>query len=192
MNQIESRLRRLEHLDPAECSTPAGRYRLEWLLAFSGRDRAARSDIRRLERHLDELLDAHGTTLRDEPGIGPISAAVLLCEVGDPARFDRESKFARWCGTGAVALSSGEGNGDPVKHRLDFRGNRRVNSVLHIASVTQARQQPQAAACLARKASEGKTRREARRAHKRHLASRVIRTMWRDETRRQTPLTAAA
>ncbi len=65
-----------------------------------------------------------------------------MCEVGDPRRFDRESKFARWCGTGAVALSSGEGAGDPVKHRLDFRGNRRINSVLYIASVTQQRSSP--------------------------------------------------
>ncbi len=144
--KIESRLRRLEHIDPASATTPAGSYRLEWLQAFIEQDRQARREIRRLERCIDELLDCHGTTLRDEPGIGPISAAVLLCEVGDPYRFDRESKFARWCGTGAVALSSGEGNSQPVKHRLDFGGNRRINSVLHIASVTQARSQPDAAA----------------------------------------------
>ena len=66
------------------------------------------------------LLDEHGTTLRDEPGIGPIAAATLVVEVGDPFRFASESKFARWCGTGAVALSSGEGNGyaDPASPRL--------------------------------------------------------------------------
>ena len=190
--KIEARLRRLEAIDPATCSTPAGTYRLKWLQAFIETDRTARREIRRLERLIGELLDRHGTTLRDENGIGPISAATLLCEVGDPTRFARESKFARWCGTGAVALSSGEGNGDPVKHRLDFRGNRRVNSVLHIASVTQARQQPQAAAYLARKASEGKTRREARRAHKRHLANRVIRRMWRDEQTQKQPHVLAA
>ena len=190
--KIEARLRRLEAINPATCSTPAGTYRLKWLQAFIETDRTARREIRRLERLISELLDRHGTTLRDENGIGPISAATLLCEVGDPARFARESKFARWCGTGAVALSSGEGNGDPVKHRLDFRGNRRVNSVLHIASVTQARQQPQAAAYLARKASEGKTRREARRAHKRHLANRVIRRMWRDEQTQKQPHVLAA
>ena len=190
--KIEARLRRLEAIDPATCSTPAGTYRLKWLQAFIETDRTARREIRRLERLIGELLDRHGTTLRDENGIGPISAATLLCEVGDPTRFARESKFARWCGTGAVALSSGEGSGDPVKHRLDFRGNRRVNSVLHIASVTQARQQPQAAAYLARKASEGKTRREARRAHKRHLANRVIRRMWRDEQTQKQPHALAA
>ena len=88
----------------------------------------------------------------------------MLCKVGDAHRSERESKFARWSGTGAVALSSGEGAANPVKHRLDFRGNRRINSVLYIASVTQQRSQPEAAAYLARKAAEGKTRREARRA----------------------------
>ena len=190
--KIESWLRRLEDIDPDIDTTPAGAYRLERLQAFIEQDRTGRRQIRRLERLIDELLDEHGTTLRDEPGIGPIAAATLLCEVGDPRRFDRESKFARWSGTGAVALSSGEGAGNPVKHRLDFRGNRRINSVLYIASVTQQRSQPDAAAYLARKATEGKTRREARRAHKRHLANRIIRRMWRDETARQQPHALAA
>ncbi len=190
--KIETRLRRLEHIEVDTATTPAGRYRLVWLQEFIDQDRTARREIRRLECLIDELLDCHGTTLRDEDGIGTISAATLVCEVGDPHRFDRESKFARWCGTGAVALSSGEGTADPVKHRLDFRGNRRINSVLHIASVTQQRSQPQAAAYLARKTTEGKTRREARRAHKRHLANRVIRRMRRDEKTRKQPLTLAA
>ncbi|WP_420435966.1 transposase [Candidatus Poriferisodalis sp.] len=190
--KIEARLRRLEGIDPDTCTTPAGKYRLCWLQNFIDQDSTARREILRLERLIDELLDNHDTTLRDEPGVGPISAATLLCEVGDPTRFDRESKFARWCGTGAVALSSGEGAGDPVKHRLDFRGDRRINSVLHIVSVTQQRTQPEAIAYLARKAGEGKTRREARRAHKRQLANRVIRRMWRDETARNQPLALAA
>ena len=185
--KIEGRLRRLEHIEPACAATPSGAYRLEWLQALIDKDRAARREIRCLERLIDELLDRHGTTLRDEPGIGTIAAATLVCEVGDPRRFDRESKFARWCGTGAVALSSGEGSADPVKHRLDFKGNRRINSVLYIASVTQQRSQPEAAAYLARKATEGKTRHEARRAHKRQLANRIIRRMWRDETTRKQP-----
>ena len=190
--KIESRLRRLETIDTACVSTVAGEYRLSWLLALIDQDREARREIRRLERLIDELLDKHGTTLRDEPGIGPIAAATLICEVGDPFRFSRESKFARWCGTGAVALSSGEGDNEPVKHRLDFRGNRRINSVLYIASVTQQRDRHDARTYLDRKTTEGKTRREARRAHKRHLANRVIRRMWRDEQARTTAVIAAA
>jgi len=190
--KIESRLRRLETIDPTVVSTMAGEYRLSWLLPLIDQDRQARREIRRLERLIDEMLDEHGTTLRDEAGIGPIAAATLVCEVGDPFRFARESKFARWCGTGAVALSSGEGDNEPVNHRLDFRGNRRINSVLYIASVTQQRDRQDAQAYIDRKTTQGKTRREARRAHKRHLANRVIRRMWKDEKARTAPATVAA
>lgn len=185
--KIEGRLRELASIDPASASTPAGQYRLSWLIPTISQDQAARREIRKLEGELDTLLDEHGTTLRDEPGIGPIAAATLLCEVGDPFRFARESKFARWCGTGAIAISSGEGRGEPTRHRLDFRGNRRINSVLYIASVTQQRDTTEARDYLNRKLTEGKTRREARRAHKRHLANRVIRRMWNDERDRPNP-----
>jgi hypothetical protein len=47
--------------------------------------------------------------------------------------------------------------------RLDFGGNRRINSVLYIASVTQQRDVDEARVCIDRKTGEGKTRREARR-----------------------------
>jgi hypothetical protein len=113
-----------------------------------------------------------------------LPGATLL---GDPFRFATESKFARWCSTGAVALSSGEGKGMPFGHRLDFGGNRRINSVLYIASVTPQRDVDEARVYIDRKISEGKTRREARRSHKRHLANRVIRRMWQDEKLRLNP-----
>jgi hypothetical protein len=65
--------------------------------------------------------------------------------------------------------------------------------MLYIISVTQQRQHPDARAFLAHKTAQGKTRREARRAHKRHLANRVIRRMWRDEhTRRDRASLASA
>jgi transposase len=185
--KIETRLRRLTNFDRADTLSLAGRYRLSWLTEFIEQDRSWRSQIFRLEADLDALLDEHGTTLRDETGIGTISAATLIVEVGDPFRFTTESKFARWCGTGAVALSTGEGDSDPIRHRVDFGGNRRINSVLYIISVTQQRCHDDARSFLARKTTEGKTRREARRAHKRHLANRVIRRMWKDERRRQQP-----
>lgn len=190
--KVESRLRRLVDLDADAASSAAGRYRLGWLQDYIDQDRAMRRQIRGLERDIDRLLDNHGTTLRDEAGVGPIAAATLLCEVGDPSRFGSESKFARWCGTGAVALSSAEGSGLPVRHRLDFGGNRTVNSVLYIASITQARDDPEAQVFLDRKITEGKTKREARRAHKRHLSNRIIRRMWRDQQRQSSHLTIAA
>ena len=56
----------------------------------------------------------------------------------------------------------------------------------------QRSQQPQAVAHPARKAAEGKTRRETRRAHKRQPANRVTRRIRRDEnTRKQHHAPAA-
>jgi hypothetical protein len=80
-------------------------------------------------------------------------------------------------------MSSGEGTGQPVAHRVDWNGNRRVNSILHIASVTQQRELLVTRAFIDRKIGEGKTRRMARRSHKRQLANRVIRRMWKDHQR---------
>lgn len=70
---IESRLRKLEAID-AIVSTQAGADRLSWLLPLIDQGRATRRQVRALERRIDQLLDAHGTTLRDEAGIGPIAA----------------------------------------------------------------------------------------------------------------------
>jgi len=139
--------------------------------------------IRRLERRLAALIEATGSTLCEERGIGVIGAAALLVEVGDPARFRSEAAFNRWWGGAPVAISSGEGHGQPVRHRLDLLGNRAINSVLYTASVTQARSYEPAQVYLARKTSEGHSKREARRAHKTLLGRRVIRRMWADRRR---------
>jgi transposase len=150
--------------------------------------------IRRLEHRLAALIEATGSTLLEEHGIGVIGAAALLVEVGDPARFRSEAAFNRWWGGAPVAISSGEGHGQPVRHRLDLLGNRAVNSVLYTASVTQARYHEPAQAYLARKTSEGHSKRQARRAHKTLLGRRIIRRMWADRRRqldRQRPSSAS-
>jgi transposase len=103
-------------------------------------DIAVLSDrVNALEHRLKHQVAASGSTLTQEVGIGIVAAAVLLVEVGDPSRFRTESAFNRWWGGAPVAVSSGEGDGQPVRHRLDRLGNRTVNSTLHIMSVTPSR-----------------------------------------------------
>lgn len=176
--KIESRLRKLETIDTSIVSTQAGDYRLSWLVPLIDQDRAARRPIRQLAHDVDELVDTHGTTLRDEPGIGPIAAATLLVEVGDPFRFARGSKCTRWSGTVAVAVSSGAADGPPVRHHLDFGGNRRINSVLNIGSVTQQRDRDAARTYIDRKTTEGKPHGKPAALTSDHLANRAIRRMW--------------
>jgi hypothetical protein len=139
--------------------------------------------IRLLERRLGELVAACGSTLTEEAGIGVGGAATLLAEVGDPTRFRSESAFNRWWGGAPVAVSSGEGDGQPVRHWLDLLGSRAVNCMIHMMSVTQSRYHEPALLNLNRQRSAGHTKREARRAHKVQLGRRIIRRMWADRRR---------
>ena len=54
--KIESRLRKLESIVTAACSTPAGDYRLGWLVPFIDNDRAARREIRQLDEYFEGRL----------------------------------------------------------------------------------------------------------------------------------------
>jgi transposase len=195
-----SRVRpRLRALDRGAASsiqvTAADRVNLAWLIEAAGDIARLDARVTELDKQIPALLVRLGCTLTPEYGIAAVSAMDLLVEVGDPTRFATEAQFARWCGAAPVAVSSGEGDQAPTHHRLDLAGNRQVNSTLHVMHVTQARSYPPARDYIDRKRAEHKTKREARRAHKRHLANIVIRRMWADHTRRHavsTPPPAAA
>ena len=146
--------------------------------------------IKELDQRIPALLAELGSTLTDLHGVGVVTAMDLLVEIGDPHRFTSEAQFARWCGIAPVAVSSGEGHGPARRHRLDLGGNRAVNSILHVIHVTQARCHPPAKEYLARKMMENKSKREARRCHKRQLANVIIRHMWND-AERHAPTAAA-
>lgn len=178
-------LARLRALTSVELSShpPAVVELVAWLAEMLANITDWEARVDDLEDRLPELLRRCGSTLTDEVGIGVVSAAELVAQVGDPNRFRSEGAFARWCGAAPVATSSGEGDEEPNHHRLDLLGNRTVNRILHVMSVTQARHEDTGKEFLARKRSEGKTKKEARRAHKRQLANRVIRRMWADQRR---------
>jgi transposase len=175
---VRTRLQALAHIN-----TSPSDHRVVWLAEMLDDLLDWEARIKQLESRLPALLDACGSTLTDEVGIGTVSAAELVAEVGDPTRFPTEGAFARWAGIAPVAVSSGEGDDEPDKHRLDLLGNRTVNRILYVMSITQARHDPIGRAFLARKRAEGKTKKQARRAHKRQLANRVIRRMWADHRR---------
>ncbi len=196
-SRVLASLKRLAELECGEATLSAGdRLKLDRLAASRADIVAISARIKNLDAQIPALLKAMGSSLTAIHGIGVVTAMTLLTEVGDPHRFATEARFARWCGVAPVAMSSGEGNGPPRNHRLDLGGNRQVNSVLHMVHVTQARCHPEAQSYLARRAGENKTKRAARRAHKRQLANVVIRRMWNDDAdlarASSTPSAAAA
>ena len=134
---------------------------------------------RQITRQLAELVQASGTTLGELCGLATVSVTELLVEVGDPRRFTIGG-FGRFDGTAPLVASTGEGPGEPVRHRYNPGGNRRVNAVLHRMAVTQLRCEPRAQKIYADARANGHTKKEARRILKRHLSDVVYRRMIRD------------
>ena len=122
--------------------------------------------IKSINKELKLMVRASGSRLMDLPGIGPISAARILADVGDVARFADRNKFASWTGTAPIDASSGE----QTRHRLSRAGNRKVNHMLHMAATTQVRLDTEGRAYYRRKLAAGKSHLEAMRCLKRrHL-----------------------
>jgi len=149
----------------------------------TARVRVARDELRRireltrsinaLERELAGLVADLAPRLLAEPGCGALTAAKLIGEIAGIGRFATDAKLARMAGSAPIPASSGR----TQRHRLDRGGNRQINCALHRLAVCKARRDPDTAAYLARKQAEGKSRREALRCLKRHLARRVWRLL---------------
>ena len=93
--------------------------------------------------HLTELVRESGSTLAELCGLSVRSVAELLVEVGDVRRFT-EGGFARFNATAPLPASTAEGPGEPIRHRYNPGGNRRVNAVLHRMAITQLAREPRA------------------------------------------------
>ena len=156
--------------------------------ATVGRDRIA--GIRRLDRIIAKLTQQiaatvaeSGTSLTSIYGIGPLIAADILTEVGDPARFATKDRFAAANGTAPIEASSGR----VVRHRLNRGGNRQLNRALHLAAIAQiSRPNTEGRAYYQRCLNRGKSKREAIRALKRRISDRVW-TSLQTDLKTQTP-----
>jgi transposase len=137
--------------------------------------------IKAVDKDLTAAVTATGTTLTDIVGVGPVTAAVILGDVGDVRRFPSKHHFGTYTGTAPIEVSSG----DVVRHRLSRAGNRQLNRALHIAALTNKRHDPRGAAYYARKIADGKGKKGALRCLKRRLADAVYRQLVTDQQRQQ-------
>ena len=107
-----------------------------------------------------------------------MTAAIIIGHTAGAARFPTDGHFARHAGTAPVPASSGK----TVRHRLHRGGDRQLNRALHIIALSRARTDPETRSYLDRKHAEGKTRLEAIRCLKRHLARRIWRLLYTTTT----------
>jgi transposase len=179
----------LELCPQLEASIPAGALdRTCWLDRIaralakrppSARVRVAREELRRiraltrdangLERELASLVRALRPVLLEERGCGALTAATFIARTAGAERFPTDGHFARQAGAAPIPASSGRRD----RVRLNRGGDRQLNCALHRMAVTRARIDPATRAYLQRKQAEGKTRSEALRCLKRHLARKI-------------------
>lgn len=144
------------------------------------------ADIARLDQALKasrkrvtQAVEASGTTLCELRGIGPIGAAQILGYVGDISRFPTKGHFASYNATAPIEASSG----GRKRHRLNPRGNRHLNHVMHVAAVVQLRFPGEGRDYYDRKVAEGKSSKDAIRALKRRISDRVYSQLVADAKR---------
>ncbi len=128
------------------------------------------ADLVAIDRRLHEVGLEIKAAIAETPtgltrlfGVGPVTTARVLGEVGDIARFRSRHHFASYNGTAPVDSSSG---GGPPAYRLNTKGNRKLNHAIHMVAVTQVRNDCAGRAFYLRKQAEGKTPKEALRALK--------------------------
>jgi transposase len=127
--------------------------------------------LKTIQARITEAVEATGTTLTRVIGVGPVTAATILGEVGNIARFPSNDHFASYTGTAPLDASSG----DIVRHRLSRAGNRQLNHALHMIAIAHRRFDPRGRAYYARKLAAGKGSKGAMRCLKRRLSDVVFR-----------------
>jgi transposase len=141
----------------------------------------ADSEARELEKRIRRLAKASFSPLTKCVGIDLMTAGTLAGILGPGNRFASDAQMAMYAGVSPLETSSA----GHVRHRLNRGGNRRLNAVVYMIVLTQARCLPQARAYLARRQTEGKTKREAHRALRRFVV-RAIWRLWQECLRVQT------
>lgn len=144
------------------------------LRALADRYHELDQEARLHERVLATLTDRAAPVLTSLFGIGADSAAELLLVVGDnPERIRSDAALAKLCGACPIPASSGK----TTRHRLNRGGHRQANAALHRILIVRMRFHEPTIAYVARRASEGKTKKEILRCLKRLLIREIYQTI---------------
>ena len=163
-------LDRIDTVDTVNCERR--RIALEHLADIERLD----AELVTVKQRITTAVTACATTLTELHGVGPVTAAIILGQVRDIARFRTRAQFANYNGTAPIEASSAAVN----RHRLNMRGNRALNHAIHMIAVTQVGHDTPGRVYYLRKQAEGKTRKEAMRALKRRVSDAVWRQLQLD------------
>lgn len=129
------------------------------------------------EAQLLEVVTAYAPVLLEHPGIGPVNAAMILNAWAFNGRVKSAAAWAALAGAAPVKIESA----DSLRYRLNRGGDRQLNRALHSIVIVNSSRHPETIAYLERRQSEGKSKRESRRALKTLLARKLYRILSQQE-----------
>lgn len=126
-----------------------------------------------LKTRITRIVTEWRPDLLELTGVGPVTAAGVLCAWSHPTRFRSDAAFAMCAGTAPIPASSGL----TTRHRLNPGGDRQLNRHIHTIALTRLRCDPETIAYRDRRRAEGKTDREIRRCIKRYITRQLFRQL---------------
>ena len=116
------------------------------------------------EKAIAKIVRSWRPDLLAQPGVGPITAAIVLTAWSHSGRVHSEAAFAMLAGVAPIPANSGQ---TTTRWRLNRHGDRQLNYALHTIALSRIRYDDRTSAYIERRTSQGKTIREARRCLKR-------------------------
>ncbi len=113
------------------------------------------------------------------PGIGKLTAAIILAEVGDIGRFHTREKFIGYCGLYPRVWQSGKFE---ARSRMTHKGNRMLKMAFLLASASARQHNPQIAVYYERLRRRGKSKKACGGAIARKLAEIVYALLKKGES----------
>lgn len=144
------------------------------LKALARRIQALNTEAKNHEATLDHLVRSWRPDLLELTGIGPITAATILCAWSHPGRCRNDGAFATLTGVAPLDASSGLHQ----QHRFNPGGDRDLNQALHIITLCRLRHDPRTRAYAQRRRTDpNMTDRKIRRCLKRYIAREIYRLL---------------
>lgn len=124
-----------------------------------------------LDTEIKAIMDRMPQHITSIPGIGPVTGATILAEIGDVQRFDSPEKLVAYAGIDPVVYQTGESRAPNT--RMSKRGSPDQRQALWQAAFTASRFDPQLRDYYQRKRAEGKAHGTAVGAVPRKLLHRI-------------------
>lgn len=134
---------------------------------------AAETTLAKNEVQLGALVQGLAPGLLDSRGLGPVSAAQVICSYSHKGRVRSANAFAAIAGTTPIPASSG----NVVRYRLNRFGDRALNNAIHTVALTRMRSDGATRDYVARRTAAGQSKAEIRRSLKRYIARRLYKQL---------------